>query len=78
MDLVLHTLFLTTGLLALVFARNVANAMNFFALVVHEVLPKLKWPTALPPGSRASFENCLWFVRLWAAYMLAMGLVGLL
>ena len=78
MDLVLHTLVLTTGLLALVFARNIANAMNFFAIVVHEVLPQLRWPTALPPGSRASVENCLWFVRLCAACMLAIGLVGLL
>src|ERR1700676_206795 len=33
MDLVLHTLVLTTGLLAFVFARNVANAMNVFAIM---------------------------------------------
>jgi hypothetical protein len=56
-------------------SRIVGNAMNFFAIAVREVLPQWRWPTALPPGSRESFENCQWFVHLWAACMLAIGLV---
>jgi hypothetical protein len=75
MDLAFAVLYITTGLLVLVFARDVANAMNFLAGVVGELLPQWRWPTTLPPGSRESFENRLWFTRLWAACLLAVGLV---
>lgn len=78
MDSVFDLLVLLTGLLALVFARNVANAMNFLTIVAHDVLPQLRWPTALPPASRASFENWLWFVRFWAVCMITLGLLPLI
>jgi hypothetical protein len=60
---------LVLGLLALTFDRKIANAMNCFAIGVDEALPQLRWPTALPPRSRESFENCLWFVRFWGAWV---------
>ena len=78
MDLVFASLVLTAGLLALVFDRKVANTMNSFSIGVGELLPQWRWPTALPRWSRERFENYLWFVRLWAAFMLVNGLVLLL
>jgi hypothetical protein len=74
MDSVFALLVAATGLLALIFDRKVANAMNSFSIGIGELLPQWRCPTALPPWSRERFENSLWFVRLWAAYMLAMGL----
>ena len=76
MDLVFSTLVVATGLFALVFDRKVANAMNCFSFGSGELSPpEWKCPTVLPPWSRERFENYLWFVRLSAVYMIAMGLV---
>ena len=75
MDLVFALLVLSTGLLALVFDRNVANATNSFSIAIGKLFPQWRWPTALPPWSRERFENRLWFVRLWAAFMIVNGMV---
>lgn len=69
MNLVFPLLSLTIGLLALVFDRRVANAMNCFSIAIGNLWPQWRWPTALPPWSRERFENYLWFVRLWAIIM---------
>jgi hypothetical protein len=75
MDLAFALLVCATGLLALVFDRKVANAMNCFSIAVGELLPQWRWPTALPSWSRERFENHLWFVRLRAAFMIVNGLI---
>jgi hypothetical protein len=65
---------LTTGLLAFAFDRTVANTMNSISIAVGRLFPQWRWPTALPPWSRERFENWLWFVRLWATCVIAIGL----
>jgi hypothetical protein len=75
MGLVFGLLVFATGLLSLVFDREVANAMNSFSIGIGELLPQWRWPTALPPWSRERFENWLWFLRLWAVFMLLIGLL---
>ena len=69
---------LTAGFLALSFARRVANAMNYLSIVFDNAFPQRRWPTALRPGSRESFENCLWFVRFLAVCVIALGLLPLI
>ena len=69
MNLVFPLLSLTIGLLALVFDRRVANAMNCFSIAIGNLWLQWRWPTALPPWSRERFENYLWFVRLWPIIM---------
>jgi hypothetical protein len=79
MDLVFQSLIIAIGLLALVFDRKVANAVNCFSIAIGQLFPaESKWPTVLPPWSRERCENDLWFVRLWAVYMIAVGMLPLL
>jgi hypothetical protein len=75
MDSVFPLLVLATGFLALVFARNVANAMNFLAIVAQRGRPSQLWQEFAPPGPRKSFENWLWFIRFWAVCMMGLGLL---
>ena len=78
MDLAFALLVLGIGFLALVFDRRVANAMNSVSIVVGQLWPQSRSPNVLPPWSRERFNNWLWFVRVWAAFMLVMGLILLL
>ena len=75
MDLVFPLLVLIIGFLALVFDRKVANTMNCFSIAVGKLWPQWRWPTASPPWSRERFQNHLWFVRLWAVFMIVNGLI---
>jgi hypothetical protein len=75
MDFVFGLLVLTTGFLALVFDRKVADAMNCFSIGFGKLFPQWRWPTALPPWSRKRFENFLWSERLCAVFMIVNGLV---
>lgn len=77
MDLVFPTLVLTTGSLALVFDRDLANAMNCFSIGLGNLFPQWRWQVSLPSWARERFENVLWFVRLWAAIMIVNGLIML-
>lgn len=76
MDRAFALLVLTTGLLALIFDRTVANAMNSISIAAGRLWPQWKVPTALPPWSPERFRNWLWFVRVWAAFFILMGLVS--
>ncbi|PYT73911.1 MAG: hypothetical protein DMG39_05120 [Acidobacteria bacterium] len=73
MDLAFPSLVLTIGLLALVFDRKVAIAMNCFSIAAGNLWPQWRWPTALPAWSRERFRNYLWFMRLWAVFMILNG-----
>jgi hypothetical protein len=75
MDLAFAVLVLAIGLLALVFDRRVANAMNSVSIAFGQLWPQWRWPNGLPAWSRERFQNYLWFVRVWAAFMLIMGLI---
>jgi hypothetical protein len=77
MDLVFSAFVLTVGILALVFEHKVPNAMNCFSIAVGNLWPQWRWPTALPPWSSERFRNYLWFVRLWAVFMIVSGLIML-
>ncbi len=67
--------FLFPGLLALAFDCRAADAMNRFSSQLSEYIPAhLKWPNAVRPGSRASFENFLFFIRWWGVSMTLFGI----
>lgn len=75
MNLALAAFLLAIGLLALVFDRSVANAMNSASIALGQLWPQWRWPNGLPAWSRERFQNYLWLVRVWAAFMLIMGLI---
>ena len=78
MDLVFAVVVLATGVLTSVFDRRIANAMNSASIAFGGLLPQWRSPNFLPPWSRERFQNYLWFVRVWAVFMLIMGLVLLI
>ncbi len=79
MGLALPFLVVASGLLALAFDCQVANAIHCFSSASSERFPQwMRWPSTLPPWSPQSFENILWFIRYWAVCTIGIGLLPLL
>jgi hypothetical protein len=75
MDSASALLVLIIGLLALVFDRRVADTMNSASIAFGQLWPQWRMLNVLPPWSRERFNNWLWLVRVWAVFMLVMGLI---
>jgi hypothetical protein len=78
-ELALAAIVLIAGLFALIFDRNVANAMNSLSIALTQTLeqlwPQWKTPKGLAPWSRERFRNWLWFVRVFSVFFILMGLL---
>jgi hypothetical protein len=71
--------YMTLGILAGVFSRDIANAMNRFSVKFYEVFPWLR--KALPgsrlAGSQLNYKTTLWFLRALSVLMTIVGTVSL-
>ena len=78
-ELAFAAVVLIGGIFALIGDRTVANAMNSisiaFGQLIEQFWPEWRTPNQLPPWSRERFRNWLWFVRVFAAFFILMGLL---